>query len=159
MHCKDLEPWVGFHPPSLLSGGGGGCPTERPHPDVTPMEPCLRVTDPPGRTHLYRQSVRRTGIYPLIWEGHSSVTVGAILLGQRPKCRQFLHLGFPITSPRLFGWHGEQYVPKMGTFPVSQPIFSTSEKGPSLDGNISGSSRPFELILEPFSLVAPRPWA
>ena len=40
--------------------------------------------------------------------------------------------------------------------PVDQPTFSTTDKGPPLGGDISGSSRPFEPILEPFSLVAPR---
>ena len=38
-------------------------------------------------------------------------------------------------------------------------VFSKQGKLLPLDGDISGSSRPFELILEPFSLVAPRLWA
>ena len=60
--------------PSLapLGRGGGGCPTERPHPDVTPMEPCLRVTDPPGRTHWVRPQ-----------DGDLSLDLGRLQLGHR----------------------------------------------------------------------------
>ena len=115
-----------FHPPSILSGGG--CPCERPHSDVTPTEACLRVTDSPGLTALYRRFVQWTGIFPLTLEGHSSVIVGAISLGQRPKCKSFLCLDHPTTGGKVVGGLGHLYASQGDTFAFSEAL------SPHLDG-------------------------
>merc|ERR1711954_492796 len=72
--------------------------------------------------------VLRTGIFPLTLEGHSSVIVGAISLGQRPKCRSCLCLRYPTTCGRVVGGLGHLYASRRDTYAFSEAL------SPHLDG-------------------------
>ena len=103
-------------------------PAERPHSDVIPAEACLRVTTSPGCTALYRQFVLRTGVHSFTLEGRNLVTVGAILLGQKPKCRSFLCLGYPTTGGKVVGGLGHLYASQRDTYAFLEAL------SPHLDG-------------------------